>query len=143
MKSVTDGSMFRHSSWSELAGSGLSPFSSLRMLDDHHQVTTGTLLADTLGDAKRHCHSRNNPAGLPAHSHYKILTNKTIWQCSPRETAPRGALGWQHPADLSTSDVEPALCWVCYCVGKADIGKACRLTDHFQLACLNLSHGLK
>jgi len=26
--------------------------------------------------------------------------------------------------------------------GKADIGKACRLTDHFQLACLNLSHGL-
>ena len=28
-------------------------------------------------------------------------------------------------------------------VGKADIGKACRLTDHFQLACLNLSHGLK
>jgi hypothetical protein len=26
---------------------------------------------------------------------------------------------------------------------KADIGKACRLTDHFQLACLNLSHGLK
>jgi hypothetical protein len=27
--------------------------------------------------------------------------------------------------------------------GKADIGKACRLTDHFQLACLNLSQGLK
>jgi hypothetical protein len=49
--------MFRHSSWSELAGSGLSPFSSLRMPDDHHQVTTGILLADTLGDAKRHCHS--------------------------------------------------------------------------------------
>jgi hypothetical protein len=133
-----------------------------------------------------------------------------IWQCLPRETAPCGALGWQHPADLSTSQVEPALCWVCYCrdivakvenrttlkisrklifgllsccvafqrptevrdwsltsprvkhisgsrnfhsspqkdfcnsiVGKADIGKACRLTDHFQLACLNLSHGLK
>ena len=32
-----------------------------------------------------------------------------------RETAPCGALGWQHPADLSTSDVEPALCWICYC----------------------------
>jgi hypothetical protein len=28
-------------------------------------------------------------------------------------------------------------------VGKADIGRACRLTGHFQLACLNLGHGLK
>src|SRR5437016_11829631 len=113
MKSVTDGSMFRHSSWSELAGGGLSPFSSLRMPDDHHQVTTGILLADTLGDAKWHCHSLSGwtettrRASLPTLSHYKILTNKTIWQCSPRETAPCGALGWQHPADLSTSDVEP------------------------------------
>jgi hypothetical protein len=53
MKSVTDGSIFRHSSWSELAGNGLSPFSSLRMPDDH-QVTTGILLADALGDAKGH-----------------------------------------------------------------------------------------
>ncbi|HZM91491.1 MAG TPA: hypothetical protein VFF31_33520, partial [Blastocatellia bacterium] len=51
MKSVTDGSMFRHSSWSELAGSGLSPFTSLRMPDDH-QVTTGILLAGALGDGR-------------------------------------------------------------------------------------------
>jgi hypothetical protein len=36
---------------------GLSPFSNRRMPDDHHQVSTGILLADTLGDAKRHCHS--------------------------------------------------------------------------------------
>jgi hypothetical protein len=27
--------------------------------------------------------------------------------------------------------------------GKTDIGRVCRLADHFQLACLNLSHGLK
>jgi hypothetical protein len=48
--------MFRHSSWSELAGNGLSPFSCLRMPDDHHQVITSILLADTFGDAKRHSH---------------------------------------------------------------------------------------
>src|SRR5437773_7716247 len=35
---------------------GLSPFSSLRMPDDH-QVTTGILLADALGDVQRHCRS--------------------------------------------------------------------------------------
>src|SRR5947209_19580148 len=95
MKSVTDGSMFRHSSWSELASSGLSPFSSLRMPDDHHQVTTGILLAETLGDAKRLCHSLSGwtettrRASLPTLI-IRLLTNKTIWQCSPRETAPCG-----------------------------------------------------
>src|SRR5438128_8761008 len=51
MKSVTDGSMFCHSSWSEQDGTWLSPFSGLRMPDDH-QVTTGILLADALGDGR-------------------------------------------------------------------------------------------
>jgi hypothetical protein len=62
--------MFRHSSWSELAGSGLSPFSSPRMPDDH-QVTTGILLADALGDAKGALPiglDGNNLAGLLANS---------------------------------------------------------------------------
>jgi hypothetical protein len=43
MKSVTDGSMFRHSSWTELAGMGYRHFQ-----PDDHQVTTGILLADAL-----------------------------------------------------------------------------------------------
>jgi hypothetical protein len=38
-----------------------------------------------------------------------------------------------------TSALLGLLLWV----GKADIGRACRLAGHFQLACLNLSHGLK
>jgi hypothetical protein len=43
-ESVTDGSMF-HFQLERTGRHGLSPFSSLRMPDDH-QITTGILLAD-------------------------------------------------------------------------------------------------